>query len=881
MSDHPRTLFLHPPSFEGFDGGAGARYQAKREIRSFWYPTWLAQPAALVPGSRLIDAPPEGLAIDDIRPLAADYELAVLHTSTPSFASDVRVAEALKAENPALRIGFVGAHVAVNPEPALRASSAIDFVARNEFDFTIKEVAAGRPLDRVLGLSFQSDGSVRHTPDRPVLENMDALPFVVDVYKRDLVVEHYAIGYLLHPYVSLYTGRGCASKCTFCLWPQTVGGHRYRTRSVEHVADEIALAIRYFPQVREYFFDDDTLTDDLARVEALARRLGRLGVTWSCNARANVPYETLKIMKDNGLRLLLVGYESGNQAILNNVKKGIRLDIARRFTKHAKDCGIKIHGTFILGLPGETAETIQETIRFASDIDPDTLQVSIAAPYPGTELYRQAVDRGWLAGTPLVDERGAQLSALSYPHLLSSEISSGTEEFYRRFYFRPRKIFSIVKEMVCDRNVMRRRLRDGRQFVQFIAARKNGVPATATAASAVAPAPNLQVVVPAPPQPPMVAAVPAAIRAAGAAAALTGVARIIVATEWPALPESWRRRLDTIPAPWTHVASPASCTAVADALEPTAPVLILATNTIPEPDLVSELLSLRATAPHPATWLSRGRPVATYYPEARALGEGAAQREGSERRCDVVAAALADARAIVLQAPARAWRDAGDEADVRAVERRLVQALPRPGDGYLARVDRRISIALSRRLIRTRITPNAITGLSLAIGLAGAALLAGMNWSVALVGVALLWGSCILDGCDGEVARLKMLTSHGGRRFDIATDHVLHLATFVAIVMHLQRLRPGWNVARPAVVLLAGVVLSMVSVSFLINRYLEKRRLGFKRIYERIASRDYIYLVIILTLFERLDWFVWAAAIGANVFWMTLCLLGARAQRHR
>jgi hypothetical protein len=136
-----RTLFLHPPSYQGFDGAAGSRYQARREIRSFWYPTWLAQPAALVPGSRLVDAPPDGLTL--VRPLAAQYELAILHTSTPSFAHDVRVAEALKAENPALRIGFVGAHVAVDPETALHASEAIEFVARAEFDFTIRDVAQG------------------------------------------------------------------------------------------------------------------------------------------------------------------------------------------------------------------------------------------------------------------------------------------------------------------------------------------------------------------------------------------------------------------------------------------------------------------------------------------------------------------------------------------------------------------------------------------------------------------------------------------------------------------------------------------------------------------------------------------------------------------
>src|SRR5215471_3603245 len=418
-----RTLFLHPPSFEGFDGGAGSRYQARREIRSFWYPTWLAQPAALVPGSKLVDAPPDGLSLADVRPLGRHHDLAVLHTSTPSFRADVKVAEALKEENPALRIGFVGAHVAVDPAGSLAASPAIEFVARNEFDFTIQEIAQGRPLSSVVGVSYRGeDGRMHHMPERPTLENMDELPYVVDVYKRDLTIEHYAIGYLLHPYVSLYTGRGCRSKCTFCLWPQTVGGQRYRTRSVDHVVEEISLACRYFPQVKEYFFDDDTFTDDRPRAEAIARGLGRLGVTWSCNAKAEVPYETLKVMKDNGLRLLLVGYESGNQKILNNVKKGIRLDNARRFTRDAKALGIKIHGTFIFGLPGETRETIQETIEFARDIDPDTVQASIAAPYPGTALHRQAVAEGWLEASEasdLVDGRGVQRAALSYPHLSS------------------------------------------------------------------------------------------------------------------------------------------------------------------------------------------------------------------------------------------------------------------------------------------------------------------------------------------------------------------------------------------------------------------------------------------------------------------------------
>ncbi len=470
-----KTLFLQPPSFGGFDGGAGSRYQAKREIRSFWYPTWLAQPAALVPGAKLIDAPPADLGLEPVIAEAKRRDLVIMHTSTPSFASDVKVAAALKEANPALKIGFVGAKVAVQPGESLAAGPAIDFVARNEFDFTCLEVAEGRDLAAIDGISWRDrDGGIVHNKDRAILEDMDQLPFVSEVYHRDLRIEDYFIGYLLHPYVSLYTGRGCKSRCTFCLWPQTVGGHRYRVRSPEHVAAEIKLAQTLFPQVREFFFDDDTFTDNLPRAEAIARELGKLGVTWSCNAKANVPRETLKVLRDNGLRLLLVGYESGNQQILHNIKKGMRIEVAKKFTKDCHELGIKIHGTFILGLPGETKETIEETIRFATEINPHTLQVSLAAPYPGTFLYDQAVANGWLDAehAELIDERGVQIAPLHYPHLSHTEIFDSVEAFYKRFYLRAPKIASIVGEMVLSPQMMKRRLREGVEFFHFLRERK-------------------------------------------------------------------------------------------------------------------------------------------------------------------------------------------------------------------------------------------------------------------------------------------------------------------------------------------------------------------------------------------------------------------------
>jgi len=470
-----RTLFLQAPSFDGFDGGAGARYQMRREVQSFWYPTWLAQPAALVNGSKLIDAPPHRMKFKDVAPQATSRDLVVLHTSTPSFSADVKVAEALKALKPTLKIGMIGAKVAVEPEASLKASRAIDFVARNEFDFTIKEVAEGRDFDRVAGLSWRNANDVVvHNVDRAVLEDMDALPFVTPVYKRDLVIENYFGGYLKHPYISFYTGRGCKSRCTFCLWPQTIGGHKYRTRSVGNVIEEVTWAQKAFPQVKEFFFDDDTLTDNLPRVEALAREIGKLGIVWSCNAKANVPRSTLKVLKDNGLRLLLVGYESGNQKILHNIKKGMRVDVAKRFAKDCRELGIVTHGTFILGLPGETKETIEETIRFAVEINPHTIQVSLAAPYPGTVLHKQALENHWLVdeSADLLTERGTQVASLSYPHLSHTEIFQSVDDFYKRFYFRAPKIAAIANEMIRSPEVLRRRLREGVEFFRFLRERR-------------------------------------------------------------------------------------------------------------------------------------------------------------------------------------------------------------------------------------------------------------------------------------------------------------------------------------------------------------------------------------------------------------------------
>jgi radical SAM superfamily enzyme YgiQ (UPF0313 family) len=239
-----KTLFLNPPSFEKFDGGAGSRWPATREIESYWYPVWLAYPAGMLPGSRLLDAPPHGVTPQEVIQIAQDYEFVVLFTSTVGFYSDLRMARAMKEKKPGIKIAFVGPQVQIKPAESLLASPDIDFVVRGEFDHSVVEYAQGKPLSEILSVSYIKDGKIVHNQLRPMLQTaeLDALPFATEVYQNNLTVEKYNVPFLLNPYVSFYTARGCPALCTFCLWPQTLSGHAWRVRSVENVAREFKQA---------------------------------------------------------------------------------------------------------------------------------------------------------------------------------------------------------------------------------------------------------------------------------------------------------------------------------------------------------------------------------------------------------------------------------------------------------------------------------------------------------------------------------------------------------------------------------------------------------------------------------------------------------------
>ncbi|MEJ2008038.1 MAG: hopanoid biosynthesis associated radical SAM protein HpnJ [Acidobacteriota bacterium] len=468
-----RTLLLNPPSFEKFDGGASSRWPATREIESYWYPVWLTYPAGMLPGSRLLDAPPHKVTPQQTVEISKDYEFVVLFTSAVGFENDLKLVRLMKEKKPSLKVAFVGPPVQVKPTESLMASEDIDFIVRGEFDYAVVEFAQGKPLSGILGISYRKDGRVVHNPPRKELqtEDLDRLPFATEVYKRNLTIENYNVPFLLHPFVSFYSSRGCPALCTFCLWPQTLSGHAWRVRSVDNVVTEIRQALKLFPQAKEFFFDDDTFNIRKDRAIELSKKFKPLGFRWSSTARVHSDYETLKAMADGGARLFIVGFESGDDRILKNIKKGATTEMGRRFAKNCKKVGIAIHGDFIIGLPGETPETIERTINFAKELDTETIQVSIAHGYPGTEMYNQLAQAGQLVDFPMSDANGHQLPHIEYPGLGTAEMMDAVNRFYDDYYFRPRVVWRIMRKALWNNDERKRLYHEAVEFLRLRAER--------------------------------------------------------------------------------------------------------------------------------------------------------------------------------------------------------------------------------------------------------------------------------------------------------------------------------------------------------------------------------------------------------------------------
>lgn len=459
-----KVLLLNPPFKYKFS--RNSRSPATTKAGTIYYPIWLSYATGVLEKEgievKLIDAPAEKLSLQEVLDEIKRFEpnLVVIDTSTPSIHNDVKVAEMIKDATNSFVV-LVGTHVSALPEETLKLSKKIDAVARKEYDYTIRDLALAlrenKDLKSVLGLSFIERGNIIHNPDRPMIQNLDELPFVTSVYKKYLNIKNYFYSSAEYPMVMIMTGRGCPFKCFFCNWPQVFFERKYRLRSPENVVAEFEYIMRDLPKVKEVGVEDDTLTADIPRVREICKLLIEKGINkklkWYANVRVALDLETMKLMKKAGCRLVIPGYESGVQEILDNAHKGITIEQSREFAKNAKKAGLLVHGCFIIGLPGETKETAKKTIEFAKELDPDDAQFFPLIPYPGTEAYEWAKKNNYLTTEDFSKwstEEGWHNSIVSRPGLTNEEILELCNQAKIEFYLRPKYILKMLKLVVTN-----------------------------------------------------------------------------------------------------------------------------------------------------------------------------------------------------------------------------------------------------------------------------------------------------------------------------------------------------------------------------------------------------------------------------------------------
>ncbi|MFH0795853.1 MAG: radical SAM protein [Candidatus Omnitrophota bacterium] len=453
-----RILILNPAFGKQFC--KSARWFAKSRGRVQRHPDYLCTAIAVMEqaGNQcgFSDGAARNVSFEETRKIVKDFspEMVVIQATTPSIYSDLNYSRMCKeAAGKGCLTVMVGAHPSAEPEDTLaKAEGGLDVVSRGEYDYTLKEIADGKTLSEIPGISYFKDGTIIHNPARPLLENLDGLPFPAWHY---ISPYDYPDSGKLYPFITLISGRGCDAACTFCLFTQVMYGRRYRYQSPERVASEIEYDLRLFPFLKEVMFEDDTFTlkkhrERTVRIcEEMLKR--NIRIAWSANARPDLTeMEVLKAMKRSGCRMLVVGFEFGNQELLDRVRKGIELEQMQLFSENCRKAGIRIHGCFMIGGPGETRKTARETIRFAQRIKIDTAQFSGLCPYPGTEFYRWCKENGYLVPRDWpdwVDKNLEQKAIVSYPQLPVEEINRLVDRGLKSFYLRPQQMLIMLRNL--------------------------------------------------------------------------------------------------------------------------------------------------------------------------------------------------------------------------------------------------------------------------------------------------------------------------------------------------------------------------------------------------------------------------------------------------
>ncbi len=321
---------------------------------------------------------------------------------TPQSPVAYAIADVIRREFPNTTLISGGFHASALPAEALEH---FDFVVIGEGEETLRELAQHiifnkNSLEAISGIAYRQNGFFRMNKPRKPLCNLNDLPFPA---WHQLPLERYnGLGMGLEtekPFMVILSSRGCPNQCIFCA-SHIVHGTTFRMRSPDNIIDEIKILKRHF-NIEQFDFADDTMTVSKKRMTSFCKKLieQNLSINWDCNARVNtVDGEMLRIMKKAGCKRVNFGVESGDQGILDAIKKGITIKQAKRAHRLAKDVGLMTMSFFMIGNPGEGERQIDNTLLLAKELSPDFPGLTFCTPYPGTELYRMAQENGWLDG---------------------------------------------------------------------------------------------------------------------------------------------------------------------------------------------------------------------------------------------------------------------------------------------------------------------------------------------------------------------------------------------------------------------------------------------------------------------------------------------------
>lgn len=425
-----KILLLSPPYLPGYMRNARCDFVSLSGTQ--WYPILLSYCGAWLEKCgyevKLIDAPTYKYDHQTTEEIVIDYkpDWLVVYTGRLSENNDIAMADSLTEKVDCDTI-IVGTYASVFPEATLRKSKNVRFLVTGEFELPVQEIIEGRDPSEIQNLVYNNGNEVFRNQERPYLNmhQLDEIPFISRFCKRHLDVYKYNTVSEPHPFMDILTGRGCKwGHCTYCLWVHSyIKGPVYNCRSIGNVIEELRYIAEEMPEIKSIMIQDDTFTEERAKEFSEAKLDAGIKIPWSCYARGNMSYDVLKLMKKSNCLNLHVGFESADNSILKEVKKGLTKERMTQFTMDAKRAGLRIHGDFAIGFPGETRKSIEETIKWACRIRPHTVQFQLMIPFPGTPYYDELKQKGWLKD-----------SLPDYPELSSLQMEEMSKKAYRMFY---------------------------------------------------------------------------------------------------------------------------------------------------------------------------------------------------------------------------------------------------------------------------------------------------------------------------------------------------------------------------------------------------------------------------------------------------------------